>query len=190
MAKNKEQTKLTIYEQFSILNNQMECLYNLISNTHKFYSVLCSSIVGVAVLLYSNGILPTIRFNYPYHITILMYAISIIWYRNLSVYLFDLNCKSEVYNQFIKKHDIISMYNSSFFINVRKTNMVIPFSLGGIICSVLLKYSDWSYMLCCLKNNQFYDFNAWKNILWSVLYVFLFYLGFIRKFDLRIIKSF
>lgn len=33
---NKDLTKLTVFEQFNILNNQMECLYGLIANTHKF----------------------------------------------------------------------------------------------------------------------------------------------------------
>lgn len=184
------QTKLTISEQFLILNGQLENLYNLVAATNKFYSVLCSSIVGVAILLYSNGVLPSEYFNYLYYITILMYAISIIWYRNLSVYLLDLNCKSDAYNQFIEKHAIISMYNSSFSVNTRKTNMVIPFLLGGLICCILIKYSNWSYVKDCLENNQFNNLMAWKEILMGLSYLLVFYLGFIRNFDLRIFKSF
>lgn len=171
---NKDLTKLTVFEQFNILNNQMECLYGLIANTHKFYSVLSSSIVGVAILLYSNNILPTNHFNYLYYIIILMYAVSIIWYRNLAVYWFDLNNKSAEYNEFIKKNKIISMYNSSVLVNTRKVNMVIPFLLGGIICLTLIKYSTYI---------------SWYDYLFSGLYILLFYLGFLRKISWQIIKS-
>lgn len=173
---NKDLTKLTVFEQFTILNNQTENLYNLIANTNKFYSVLCSSIVGIAIILYSNNVEPTGYFNYLYYVTILMYAISIIWYRHLAVYLFDLNCKSDVYNQFIEKNAIISMYNSSFFVNARKTSIVIPFFLGLIICGLLLKYFNW---------------RTWKDVLEGLSYPFVFYLGFLHKFDfIKIIKSF
>lgn len=105
-----------------------------------------------------------------------MYVISIIWCRHLAVYLFDLNCKSDIYNQFIEKNTIISMYNSSFFINARKTSIVIPFFLGVIICCLLLKYFDWK---------------TWKGVLEGLSYPFVFYLGFLHKFDfIKIIKSF
>ena len=53
---NKDLTKLTVLEQFNILNNQTENLYNLIANANKFYSALCSSIIGIAVVLYSNNV--------------------------------------------------------------------------------------------------------------------------------------
>ena len=103
-----------------------------------------------------------------------MYAVSIIWYRNLAVYWFDLNNKSAEYNEFIKKNKIISMYNSSVLVNTRKVNMVIPFLLGGIICITLIKYSTYI---------------SWCDYLFSGLYILLFYLGFLRKISWQIIKS-
>lgn len=48
--------KISILEQFNILNEQIKDIYGLISSVHKYYSALCSSIVGIAILLYSNDV--------------------------------------------------------------------------------------------------------------------------------------
>lgn len=62
----------------------------------------------------------------------LVYTLSIVWYRNLLVYLHDLNSITDEYNKFIKINHIISMYRLSYIINVRKLNIVLPFVVGGL----------------------------------------------------------
>ena len=88
--------KIGILEQFNILNEQIKDIYGLISSVHKYYSALCSSIVGIAILLYSNDVKPSENFNYLYYIVMLVYTLSIVWYRNLLVYLHDLNSITEI----------------------------------------------------------------------------------------------
>lgn len=118
--------KISILEQFNILNEQIKDIYGLISSVHKYYSALCSSIVGIAILLYSNDVKPSENFNYLYYIVMLVYTLSIVWYRNLLVYLHDLNSITDEYNKFIEINHIISMYRLSYIINVRKLNIVLP----------------------------------------------------------------
>ena len=140
---NNETTKdmsiLSINEQYTFLNSQIENIYNLIFNTNKFYSTLLTSVVGVAVLLYTNNILPTDYFNYLYYIVLLVYSISIIWYRTLIMYLYDLNKNTKKYNSFIQDNKIISMYNLSIPINVRKCALQLPFFIGSFCVVILLK---------------------------------------------------
>lgn len=106
--------KISILEQFNILNEQIKDIYGLISSVHKYYSALCSSIVGIAILLYSNDVKPSENFNYLYYIVMLVYTLSIVWYRNLLVYLHDLNSITDEYNKFIEINHIISMYRLSY----------------------------------------------------------------------------
>lgn len=135
--------RLSISEQYAFLNSQIENIYNLIFNTNKFYSTLLTSVIGVAALLYTNNILPTDYFNYLYYIALLVYSISIIWYRTLIMYLYDLNKNSEKYNLFIQENKIISLYNLSTPINVRKCTLILPFLIGGFSVIILLKYSTY-----------------------------------------------
>lgn len=145
-----------------------------ISSVHKYYSALCSSIVGIAILLYSNDVKPSENFNYLYYIVMLVYTLSIVWYRNLLVYLHDLNSITDEYNKFIEINHIISMYRLSYIINVRKLNIVLPFVVGGLACVILLKYSVY---------NTLYDY------VYAMIYPLLFVLGFIWKIDWRVLKS-
>ena len=166
--------KIGILEQFNILNEQIKDIYGLISSVHKYYSALCSSIVGIAILLYSNDVKPSEIFNYLYYIVMLVYTLSIVWYRNLLVYLHDLNSITDEYNKFIEINHIISMYRLSYIINVRKLNIVLPFVVGGLSCVILLKYSVY---------NTLYDY------VYAMIYPLLFVLGFIWKIDWRVLKS-
>ncbi len=174
---NNETTKdmsiLSINEQYTFLNSQIENIYNLIFNTNKFYSTLLTSVVGVAVLLYTNNILPTDYFNYLYYIVLLVYSISIIWYRTLIMYLYDLNKNTKKYNSFIQDNKIISMYNLSIPINVRKCALQLPFFIGSFCVVILLKYSVY----CSIFD--------W---ILAIAYVISFYFAYIHKFDIRILK--
>ena len=166
--------KISILEQLNIINEQIKDIYGLISSVHKYYSALCSSIVGIAILLYSNDVKPSENFNYLYYIVMLVYTLSIVWYRNLLVYLHDLNSITDEYNKFIEINHIISMYRLSYIINVRKLNIVLPFVVGGLACVILLKYSVY---------NTLYDY------VYAMIYPLLFVLGFIWKIDWRVLKS-
>lgn len=164
---------LTVAEQARLINSQIENIYNLISNTNKFYSTLISSIIGVAALLYTNKIMPTAYFNYLYYVVLSVYSISVVWYRTLVMYLHDLNTNTAKYNAFMQKNNIISMYNLSFPINVRKCALQLPFLIGGISLIMLLKYSPYATIF------------DWILV---ILYILMFYLSFIYKFNLKLLK--
>ena len=91
------------------------------------------------------------------------------------MYLYDLNKNSEKYNLFIQENKIISMYNLSTPINVRKCTLILPFLIGGFSVIILLKYSAYDSI---------------GNWICAVLYVVVFILAFIYKFDLKILKYF
>ena len=72
-----------------------------------------------------------------------------------------------------KKNNIISMYNLSFPINVRKCALQLPFLIGGISLIMLLKYSPYATIF------------DWILV---ILYILMFYLSFIYKFNLKLLK--
>ena len=168
--------RVTTFEQFEVLVHQIENIYTLISNTNKFYTTLLSSIVGAGVLLYTNKITPNDYFNYFFYIILIAYAICVIWYRTLFLYLYDLNSKSDAYMTFIKENKIISMYELSISLNVKKTNLVMPFLLGGLIFIILVKYSYFANFSSC--------------IFYIILYSQLFCFSFIYGFDTKLFKYF
>ncbi len=173
--KNQSNNKqvLSVYEQFSILNSQIENIYGLISSTNKFYITIVTSIVGAAVLLYANNVEPTEYFNYLYYIVLTIYTISVIWYRTLAMFLLDLNSNIEKYNNFLNENHIISMYNLSFPINVRKCSLILPFMTGTIMLIFLLRYSTFI---------NFFDYAL------GFFYLAMFFFSFIFGFKKEILK--
>ena len=165
--------KLTIFEQYSILNNQIENIYSLISNSHKFFSVLCSSVGGISILLYSNKIEPSNEFNYMYYTLLILFALAIIWYRTLLTYMYDLNQIADKYDLFIKKNEILTGYQLSYPLNIRRCNIILPLALAIVILAIFLRYLDYKSI---------------TGYLWMIFYLVWFYWGFIRKIDLRIFK--
>lgn len=165
--------KLTTFEQASSLNNQIENMYSLISNTHKFFSVLCSSIGGISILLYSNKIEPSNEFNYMYYTLLMLFALAIIWYRTLLIYLYDLNQIINKYDSFIKKNEILTVYKLSYPLNVRRCNIILPLALALVVLALFLRFQHYT---------------NWIGYVWGVFYVFWFYLGFIRKVDRTMFK--
>lgn len=165
--------KLTIFEQYSILNNQIENIYSLISNSHKFFSVLCSSVGGISILLYSNKIEPSNEFNYMYYTLLILFALAIIWYRTLLIYMYDLNQIADKYDLFIKKNEILTGYQLSYPLNIRRCNIILPLALAIVILAIFLRYLDYKSI---------------TGYVWMIFYLVWFYWGFIRKIDLRIFK--
>ena len=165
--------KLTNFEQLTILNSQIENTYNSISNIHKFFSALCSSIGGVSLLLYSNHIQPSNYFNYLYYTLVILFALAAIWFRTLVLYLYDLNQITDEYNNFVKQNKILTLYKLSPFLNVRRCNIIIPFALGVVILALFLRYTNYS---------------SWMSYIEGMFYIIWFYLCFIWKFNLKTFK--
>lgn len=163
---------LPVYKQYKLLNSQIENIFALIANTNKFYCTLLTSLIGATILLYTNKV-STDCFNYFYYIVVSVYMISISWYRTLTIHLYDLNTNTEKYNLFIQHNEILSMYDLSIPINVRKCMLFLPLSVGVFCLAVLLKYSAYVSLI---------------NLIFAVLYVAMFYLGYIYRFDIRIFK--
>lgn len=163
---------LSVHEQYTLLNLQIENIFTSIDNTNKFYSTLLTSVIGATVLLCINN-LPTDCFNYLYYIVVSVYAISISWYRTLRVYLYDLNINAEKYNLFIRDNNILSMYSLSIPINFNRCRLFLPLLVGTCCLALLLKYTVYESAI---------------NWIFAILYVVLFYFGYINKFGLRIFK--
>lgn len=126
---------LPTHEQYTIINSQIENIFASIFNVNKFYSTLLTSVIGATILLCTNK-LSTNCFDYLYCVVMLVYAISICWYKTLIIHLYDLDTNTKKYNLFIRDNKIFTMYNLSTPINIKRCTLFLPLSIG-IFCLVL-----------------------------------------------------